>query len=154
MTHGISRRKAGIVLSAVLIGASVPALAQDTAPIEARQAMMKNVGAAMKIAGGMAGGQIAYDPVAAALAMRTMNTAANGFGALFPVGSEQGSNTEAGARIWSDRADFNAKLAAFRRDTVAAIENAAGGLESYKAAFGAVAKNCKGCHEAYRVKRK
>ncbi len=143
----------GTIIAAAITGFCTPTLAQEPiAAIGARQALMKNVGASMKTAAGIARGQIAYDPVVAELAMRVINSSAHGFGALFPEGSNEGLKTEASAKIWSDQAGFAAKVAKFQADTSTAVIQASKGLEAYKAAFGAVASNCKGCHEVYRVK--
>ena len=115
-----------------------------------RQDMMKNVGAAIGVGAKMAKGEMEFDAVTAQLVIRTMNTAALGFGALFPEGSETGAETEAAPAIWSDRAGFDAAVAKFAADT-----SGAGGIadiESFRAAFGKAAANCGSCHKAYRVK--
>lgn len=135
-------------LVAVGFLASPGAQAAGDAAVD-RQALMKNVGAATKVAAGMAKGQVPFDAVAAQLAMRTMNNAALGFGYMFPDGSQSGAETEAAPAIWSDRAGFDAAVAKFAADTSATITD----LGSLKQAFGAAAANCGSCHKAYRVKK-
>lgn len=139
------------ILLAGLAGLLVagPALAD---PAVKRQAAMSHVGAAAKASGAMLKGEAEFDAEKALLAMRIMNATAQGFGALFPEGSETGAKTEAGPKIWSDRAGFDAANDKFIADTQAAIDAAPADLDAFKAAFGQVASNCKACHTDYRVK--
>lgn len=129
-----------------------PALAID-ADIETRQSLMRSVKAAMKVSAAMAKGEMEYDPVKATLAMNTFYAAAVGFPQFFSKDNSADLDTEAGAKIWSDANGFAEKAAAFRSDAAAAIKTAGDGFDAYRGAFGGVARNCKGCHEAYRVKK-
>ncbi len=135
---------------ASLVGTTA-SIASD--PIADRKAMMKNVGAAMRVAGGMAQGKIPFDSLAAELAMRVMNSSAAGFPALFPDSSKSGGDTEAAPKIWEDKAGFAAVSATFRDTSAKAVAAAKAGEGDFKAAFGAVAKNCKACHQDYRIKK-
>ena len=141
---------AGFLGIATLTSTSLHA---DGHAIAARQAMMKNVGASMRVIGAMMKGAVPFDGVVAELAMRTMNSSAHGLPFLFPDGTQTGNDTEAAPAIWSDMAGFNAASAKFATDTMAAAEAAKNGEEAFKAAFGAVGANCKGCHEKYRIKK-
>ncbi|MEX3008653.1 cytochrome c [Hoeflea sp. TYP-13] len=134
-----------VLLSAGLVGSS---LAADD-PSKDRQGIMKNVGAATGVGAKMVKGEMEFDPVAAQLVFNTMNAAANGYGYLFPEGSESGNETEASPKIWQDKAGFNAAVAKFIADTNVKITD----MDSFKAAFGAATKNCGSCHEAYRIKK-
>lgn len=116
---------------------------------EDRQAVMKNVGAATGAGAKMAKGEVEFNAVAAQLVLKTMNSAALGFGLMFPEGSETGADTEASPAIWSDRAGFDAAAAKFVADTAANPTD----LDSFRAAFGAATSNCGACHKAYRVKK-
>ena len=132
---------------ALCVGFSVHASAAGDAAVE-RQALMSHVGAATGAAAKMVKGEIPFDLVAAQLAMRTLNSAALGFGYMFPEGSETGAKTEAAPAIWSDRAGFDAAVQKFVKDTSAPVTD----LDSLKSAFGAAAANCGACHRAYRTK--
>ena len=99
-------------------------------------------------------GEIAFDTKVATAAIRTMNAVAYTFGNHFPTGSETGMKTQAAPKIWSDMAGFEAKLAQFQKDTDAAAAAKPADLDAFKAAMGPVFKNCKGCHEDYRLKKK
>ncbi len=119
-----------------------------------RQAMMKNVGAAMRVAAGMVKGKIPYEALAAELAMRTMSSTALGYTAMFPKGSESGADTEAAPAIWSNAAGFASASDKFAADAAKAAEAAKGGADAFKTAFGVVASNCKACHKDFRIKKK
>jgi cytochrome c556 len=70
----------------------------------------------------------------------------------FQAGSDKG-DTKAKAEIWKDAGKFKAQLDRFASDTAALVSAArAGNLDAVKGPFGAVAKNCGGCHEAFRTK--
>lgn len=145
--------KRRFVTAALLAAFSVgPVLAADD-PITARKAIMQNVGAATGAGAGMVKGESEFDAVTAALVLRTMNTAALGFGELFPEGSESGDKTTAAPSIWEDRAGFETVLAKFQADTAAGIAAKPADLDAFKAAFGAATANCAACHKDYRVKK-
>lgn len=125
-------------------------VASDT-PQEARHEVMEDVGGAAKPVGKMLKGERAFDAAVAMESFRTWSTAAGIFGDLFPEGSETGYDTEARDTIWSDREGFDTRLAAFGKAADAAIEANPQDLASLKAAAGPVFKECKACHEDYRV---
>lgn len=137
---------AGFVATAVL--------AQDA--VKERQGLMKNVVAAnMKAAGDMVKGTVAFDAAKAEAAMKEVAGVPDKFAALFPEGTSADNNPDTTAKgdIWSDMADFKQRLDELEKDAAAAAEAAKGGLDQFKVAFGAVAENCRGCHERYRVKK-
>lgn len=70
----------------------------------------------------------------------------------FPPGSDKGADTDAKPAIWSDYADFSAKMQAFERESAALAKVAAGGDEAAtRAQFGKTAETCKACHDAYKA---
>ncbi|MFT7026790.1 MAG: cytochrome c556 [Paracoccaceae bacterium] len=121
-------------------------------PVSVREHMMKNVGAAMGMAGKMAKGEAAYSADTAVAAFRIMNAAALGFGSQFPAGSGTDAS-EASPKIWTDAAGFDAAVVKFIKDTEAAVIAAPATLDAFKPVFGQVAGNCKSCHEGYRIKK-
>ena len=145
-------RHVSLALALALGFASTAAFSADD-PISTRKAIMKSVGAAAGAGGGMLKGEIPFNPAVANLALRTMDAAASTFGDYFPDGSQSGMDTEASPKIWEDMAGFDAKVADFKAATAAAVEAKPADLDSFKAAFGNVAQNCKSCHEGYRVKK-
>ena len=140
-------------LAAASIGLALAATAFAAAhsPISARQAAMKAVGGQMRTLGGMAQGKIAYDDFAVLSALEIMRDAAVTARPLFPVGTETGEETRAKPEIWAADSDFDARMGQLiaSLDTALAAEPA--DLASYRPLFGAIAQNCKGCHEKYRA---
>ncbi|UIJ73381.1 cytochrome c [Aurantimonas sp. HBX-1] len=127
--------------------------APDVDPIEARQAIMSNNGAAAKLGGQMVKGETPFDPAAAGVALRTMQSGSLGFGYYFPEGSDTGGDTEAAPAIWEKPEEFRSALAKFQNDAAAAIEAKPEDLEAFKQAFSAVTANCKSCHDEFRLEK-
>lgn len=122
-------------------------------PIEDRQAKMKTVGKSIGIVAKMAKGQAEFDSAAALQAYVDMKTAAEGFGDLFPDGTESGGDTEAAPAIFSDRAGFDAKNADFLSVLEGVTQSAPADLPALQASLGKVGEQCGICHKAYRVKK-
>jgi cytochrome c556 len=74
----------------------------------------------------------------------------------FPEASNLGEpDTKAKADVWAKKAEFDKKLKDFQEHAailakVAATEKTAS--DAFKEAFGNLAKDCKGCHESFKVK--
>ena len=134
-----------------LLAAAGSATAAD--PIETRQTIMSSVGAAAKVSGEMAKGEIPYNTDVAMSAFATMAAAGLSYTAFFPEGSEAGGDTRAKETIWTDREGFVAASEKLAADASAAIEAKPADLDAFKVAFGNVAQNCQSCHEDYRVSR-
>ncbi|MDO6617517.1 MULTISPECIES: cytochrome c [unclassified Shewanella] len=68
----------------------------------------------------------------------------------FIAGSDNG-DTEALAKIWSNKADFDTKMTEFQENAVK-LDLAAqtGDKKQIKQAFGNTGKSCKGCHDMYK----
>ncbi|MEM9104450.1 MAG: cytochrome c [Pseudomonadota bacterium] len=142
------RNAVALALTAMFVTAH--AYAAD--PQQQRQETMKGVGQSMGMLGKTAKGEIEFDAEAVKTAFANMNTAAKAFADQFPEGSESGHNTEASPKIWSDREGFDNAVKQFQTDTAEAVSAAPQDLDSFKASFGKVARNCGTCHETYRVK--
>jgi cytochrome c556 len=115
---------------------------------------MKGVGGAAKTSTEMVKGEKPYDAKAAEGAMSTIAKHWLTFAKLFPDNSKTGGDTTAAAKIWEDPKGFEERGAKMAKDAEAAAASASGGLDAFKASFGEVAKNCKGCHESYRIPKK
>jgi cytochrome c556 len=142
--------KAAIAAGAVLVvvGAAAAAAVSDD-PIQSRQNLMKNVGAAMGAAGSMVRGDTEFEPRAAHLAMRTINSSIIGFVELLPEGSHAG-DTRALPAIWENMDDVLAKAESLRMATQAAIDAEPQDLDTFRPLFAEVGQNCRTCHEDYR----
>ncbi len=139
------------LLIACCLVISGAAFSQD-GPIKQRQALMKKTGDAAKLSGQFLKGEVPYDAAAAAEAMKAIAGSLDEFVTLFPDGSAEGSDAK--PEIWQNKADFDAYAQETKKASLAASEAAAGGKESFQAAFVTVGQNCRGCHEKYRVAKK
>ena len=137
----------------VTLGLLLIALAAQagSSPQEERHELMEDVRDAAKPVGKMLKGEMEFDAATAMASFKTWSHAAEVFGDMFPEGSESGYGTEAKSTIWSDREGFNAALAAYADAVDAAIAANPQSLEELKPAAGPVFKQCKACHEDYRV---
>lgn len=139
------------IVAGLAVMASGLALAQD--PIAKRKAAMKAVGAATKESGQMAKGELAFDAAKAKAHMDTIAGTWAEFAKQFPKGTDAGGETTVAPKVWQSFEDFDTKGKKLATDAAKASTVAAQGLEPFKAAFGEVTKNCKGCHDDYRVKK-
>jgi len=142
--------RTAIVAVSVALGAYA-AVAQVDA-IATRKQVMKGVGDQTKAGGGMAKGEASYDQVKAQAIFTTYVEAAEKMPSLFPDNSKTGGETAALPAIWEKMDDVKAKFVKFGADSKAALASIKD-LDSFKAAFSAVTKNCGGCHENYRAKK-
>lgn len=146
----------GFCKTVALAGAFTIAVGSAVAagPIEERQELMKSVGKSIKVAVPMAKGEAPYDAEAAKAAMKTINEVPDKFVKLFPDGSQEGGETEASPKIWENMEDFMSKANALKTASAETMEAADKGQEAFKeAVFGSLVKTCKGCHDAYRIKK-
>ena len=132
MKRIITAAAIGLACLAGTAGAQAPqASAADV--VKGRQAAMMLSGVAMaSIKGAIHAGQ---PPASQRFNTRALSRWAHAIPGMFPPGSgaEAGVPTEAKADIWSDRAGFEAKAAAF------------------SAQWTTVRASCQSCHDAYRV---
>lgn len=149
MTSTIRASLSGIATAALL--ATGFAAAQDA--IATRKGFMKANGAAAKGAGDMVKGTVPFDAAKAKAHMESIASGMGEFPKHFPKGSDSGE-TRASPAIWQKFESFEANAKKLVADAKTAAEAAAQGPDAFKGAFGEVAKNCVGCHEAFRVERK
>lgn len=128
----------------------LPALAvAGDDPRDVRHDMMEGVKDAAGVIGGMLKGESAFDQQSVMDSLSVFQNAAQEFGALFPEGTQEGS--DALPTVWSDRAGFDAALADFGSAVDSAIAANPQDLDATKAAVGPVFKQCKACHKEYRA---
>jgi len=139
-----------LAVAALGLGLASVAVAQD--PIAARKAIMKTNGQQGALGAKMVRGEEPFDLAKAKAIFATYEDAAAKMPALFPDNSKTGGETTAAPAIWTGMDDFKAKFVKFGADAKAAGEKTKD-LDSFKTEFQAVAKNCGGCHETYRVKK-
>jgi cytochrome c556 len=113
---------------------------------------MKANGQAAGALAKMVKGEAPFDLVTARKSFATFEDAAAKMPALFPENSMTGGETAAAPKIWQDTADFKARFVKFGEDAKAAAASVKD-LDTLKAAFPVIGKNCGGCHELYRIKK-
>lgn len=138
------------VVAVTAIGATAVLAQQD--PIAARKALMKANGQSAGVLAKMVKGEAPFDADAAKKAFATFEDAAAKMPNLFPDNSKTGGETAAAPKIWEDTADFKARFVKLGNDAKAASASVKD-VDSLKAAFSAMANNCNGCHEVYRLKK-
>jgi cytochrome c556 len=148
-----TRVLAGIAaIAGVAVAVTGVAVGQDV--IAQRKELMKQVGGATKTSSEMIKGDKPYDAKAAEAAATTIAENWPKFVKLFPASAKTGGETTAAPKIWEDTKDFEAKGAVMAKAAHDAAQTAAKGPEAFKTSFGEVTKNCKGCHEVYRIPKK
>jgi cytochrome c556 len=135
----------------------VPVLAVADEPpppaIAARQAGFKAMGTAMKTLGTQLKSD-APDEAAMAAAAATIATAAREQGALFPAGSgpAPGVKTAALPLIWTERATFDADMAALVAESAKLVTATGGGdVAAIAAQVKATGAACGTCHKQFRA---
>lgn len=140
--------------AAVLAGT---ALAQDTDPIAARQALMHANGGAAGLSGGILKGELDYEPRLGRAAILAFNASAATFTDYLPEGSADPERSRASPKIWEDWEGFMAEWNEFQ-SAVESAKEAAGkegpaDAEAFKAAVQPILETCKSCHETYRLEK-
>lgn len=161
-TSNRSKRVGAALIVSLIAGTAFAQQAAAPGPnparqaIEARKAVFTLIANNFKPIGDTLQGKAPYD--AAEIQKRASRVAllADFIPDTIPDVSNTGlPDTKAKAEIWSDRAGFDKKVAEFREHTatlakVSQTEKTAS--DAFKAAAAAVGQDCKGCHEAYKVK--
>lgn len=114
----------------------------------ARAQTMDAIGGAMKVLGGMAGGEVAFDAAAAQAAKDAMVAAATAAPEVFKTQGAADPASEAKPEIWANWDDFAVKATALS-DAANALDVTS--VETIGAGMGALGGACKACHTAYRM---
>jgi cytochrome c556 len=140
------------VLAVAVLAVGATTLIAQTDPIKARKALMEANGKQSKVGNEIVQSKRPFNLTEAKAVFATFQEAGEKAPALFPDDSKTGKTaTAALPAIWENKADFNARLAKLASDSKAAID-ATKDLDSFKAQFTEVGKNCGGCHQIYRKK--
>jgi cytochrome c556 len=138
------------LLFAAIVGLAPLAIAAGD-PVEERHERMEEVGNAAGPLGGMLKGELEFDAAVALASFVTMKEQIDGIGQLFPEGSYVGGEDRAAEAVWTNRADFDQKMADFAVALDNAIAASPQDLESLQPVAQNVFRNCKACHEDYRI---
>ena len=140
-----------VIAGALLIGIGA-VMAQDA--VKDAQAVMKANGKNAGALGAMVKGEKPYDQAAVDAAFAQFADTAKKLPTLFPAsmkGMKLEGDYDASPKVWDDKAGFDEHVASFAKavdDAKSKIKD----LDTLKANFGLVGKQCGGCHETYRVK--
>jgi cytochrome c556 len=142
-----------VIAGALLLSVGEGIAQQDV--VKQTQADMKGNGKAL---GGvltpMVKGEKPYDQAAVDAALKALDDTAKKLPTMFPEstkGLKPEGDYSASPKIWEDKAGFDAKIASFAK-VVAEAKPKIKDLDSLKANFPAVGKECGGCHETFRLK--
>lgn len=133
-----------LAVASLVVGLGAVTAAQAQSP--ARQDVMKANAAAQRTLTPIIRGEQPWNKDVAAAQAKILADDAKKLATLFPAGSEGGN---AKPEIWTNRADFDAKLKAFDDASVKLVA-AAGDEAAFKAAFQPLGATCGACHQAYR----
>jgi len=119
--------------------------------IEKRQTLMKKSGAAAKIGTEMIKGERPFDMAQVREIYAAFTEDATQMPTLFPDCSKTGHKTTAAPAIWQKTDDFKAAIAKFAAD-IKAAQDSTKDVDTLKANFQTIGKNCSNCHQTFRVK--
>jgi len=137
------------VLTTFCAGAAAAQSCEDV--IKNRQALMKRSGDMAKLGSSMVRGDTPYDSAKVQEIFAAFSDKAAKLPTLFPDCSKTGGDTHAASAIWEKPDDFKAIVEKFSGDVKAAQANTKD-LDTFKASFTSIGKDCGGCHQGFRTK--
>ena len=144
-------RKLLVVFAVLMFGVTAAAAQSCQDIIDKRQTLMKKSGAAAKIGTEMIKGERPFDMAQVREIYAAFTEDATQMPTLFPDCSKTGNKTTAAPAIWQKMDDFKAAIAKFAADIKAAQDNTKD-VDTLKANFTTIGKNCSSCHQTFRVK--
>jgi cytochrome c556 len=143
-----------VVVATLVLGAGA-VMAQQDAVKSAQDTMKangKNVGGVLSP---MFKGEKPYDQAAVDAALNQLDDTAKKLPAMFPASIKDAKwegDYSPSSKVWEDKAGYDAKVASFTKavtEAKAKIKD----LDSLKANFPGIGKECGGCHETFRLKK-
>jgi cytochrome c556 len=144
-------RKLLVVFAVLMLGVTAAAAQSCQDIIDKRQSLMKKSGAAAKIGTEMIKGERPFDMAKVQEIYAAFTDDATQMPTLFPDCSKTGNKTTAAPAIWQKMDDFKAAIAKFAADIKAAQDNTKD-VDTLKANFQIIGKNCSNCHQTFRTK--
>ncbi|GLI92342.1 c-type cytochrome [Methylocystis echinoides] len=147
----------GVIASASAQNAPPPAPpSASKQAVENRKAAFTLIGNYFRYFGAVAKGNAPYDEAEATKRAARIAFLAGIVEDAFPEGSNPGEpDSKAKADVWSNRAEFDRKLKSFQADAQALVDvngKEKNANDAWKASVAALAQDCKGCHETYKIK--
>lgn len=143
---------AAAVLAMLALGTNIAAAQSCEDVIKTRQTLMKRSGDMAKAGAAMARGQAPFDEAKVQEILAAFADKAQKLPNLFPDCSKTGGDTHATPAVWEKPDEFKEKIVKFATDVKAAQGNAKD-LDTFKASFSTIGKDCGGCHETFRTKQ-
>ena len=143
-----------VVVATLVLGAGAVLAQQDAVKLaqDTMKANGKNMGAVL---GPMFKGEKPYDQAAVDAALNQFVDTAKKLPTMFPASVKdakwEGDYSPA-PKIWTDKAGYDAKVASFTK-AVTEAKAKVKDLDSLKANFPGIGKECGACHETYRLKK-
>ena len=141
-----------VVAGALLLGAGAVMAQQET--VKEVQTLMKGNGKNAGAVAAMVKGDKPYDQATVDTALAQFEDTAKKLPTLFPAnakGLKPEGDFSASPKVWEDKAGFEAKIASFAK-VVSESKSKIKDLDTLKANFPAIGKECGGCHEGFRLK--
>ncbi len=136
-----------LVMAVAVLGVTTVMAQSD--PLSRRKPLMKgNLDGALAV-NKMVRGEAPFDAAKVNAAFAQWEETAQKLPNLFPEPPKPGQDTRALPKIWENKADFDAKIAAFAK-AIAENKDKAKTLDELKVAFPNVNNACNNCHEPYR----
>ena len=131
-------------LSIITVGASV-AWAQNVDAVDKRQAAMRAISQAGTPAFGMFQKKVDFDLAKVQAGLKAYQEEGAKMRTLFPDNSQTGGDTEAKAKIWTSKAEFDKAIDTFVSTAKSASETIKDEA-SFRTDYEKVARSCGGCH--------
>jgi cytochrome c556 len=138
--------RAIFAMTAIAVGVTISVAQSD--PIAQRKELMKGNNEGARNASRMVRGEEPFEVAKVNAAFAQWTETAQKLPGLFPEPPKPGQDTRALPKIWENKADFEAKIAAFSK-AVAENKDKAKTLDELKVAFPIVTNACNDCHEPY-----
>jgi cytochrome c556 len=144
-------KRTAMVIGILVLGVGA-VVAQDA--LKQAETVMKGNGKNAGALAAMVKGEKPYDQATVDAALAQFDDTAKKLPTLFPVslkGGKPGGDYSPSPKIWDDKAGFDEHAASFGKvvtDAKASVKD----LDTLKASFSLIGKQCGGCHETYRIK--
>ena len=139
------------VFAIVILGVTAAVAQSCPDMIDKRQTLMKRSSDLAKGGSAMIKGEAAFDLAKTKEIFAAFAEDAGAMPTLFPDCSKTGDHTTAGPAIWDRPDDFKAVIAKFAAD-VKAAQDSTKDLDTFKASFQSIGKDCGSCHQTFRVR--
>ena len=144
-------RKLLVAFAVLAFGANAAAAQSCQDTINQRQTLMKRSAELAKAGSSMIKGDTPFDLAKTKEIFAAFAEDAGAMPTLFPDCSKTGDHTTAGPAIWDRPDDFKAAIAKFAAD-VKAAQDSTKDLDTFKASFQSIGKDCGSCHQTFRFR--